>query len=157
MAGKEKAQYSQPASQIDLEERLANGNKSFRELSTSDTYEGPKDDNPEGRDYRVEGNDTTQYIGTSAEYATYANDTEAPLGAADEEESAEAQVFREFAESPVPAVLRVEGNVEYEGEKAAKEAAEQASEEARAEAETEPEPAPAPAPSTTSSSNSSSS
>jgi len=151
---KEKAQYAPPASQVDLEERLANGNKSFRELSTSDTYEGPKDDNPEGRDFRVEGNDVTQYIGTSAEYATYANETEAPLGAADESENPEAQVFREFAESPIPATLRVEGNVEYEGEMESKEAAAQASEDARADVNETPDEEPSTTQSSTSQSGS---
>ncbi len=131
---KEKAQYAKPASQLDLEERLENGNKSFRELSTSETYEGPKDDNPEGRDFRVEGNDVSQYVGTSPEYATYANDTEAPLGGG---EGAEAQVFEEFASSPLPATLKVEGNIEYDGQVAAAEAAKEASEEAKGSSEPE--------------------
>lgn len=33
---------------------------------------------PDGRDYRVEGNDTSGYIGVSPEYMTYANETEKP-------------------------------------------------------------------------------
>lgn len=45
--------------------------------------------NPEtevdGRDYRVEGNDTTHYVGTSPEYMTYANETEAPYVGTDED------------------------------------------------------------------------
>jgi len=129
-----KAQYAPPNSQVDLEERLENGNKSFRELSTSDTYEGPKDENPEGRSYLVEGNDVTHYVGTSPEYATYANETEAPLGN-ESDDSAEAQVFEEFAASPLPATLKVEGNIEYDGEVEARESAAKAAEDARASTE----------------------
>lgn len=40
---------------------------------------------PEGRDYRVEGNDTSGYIGVSPEYMTYANETEKPLLTSEEE------------------------------------------------------------------------
>lgn len=119
MATKGKAQYAKPASQVDLEERLANGNESSRVLSTSDSYKGAGDEG-DGRDFRVEDNDVTEYVGTSPEYATYANETEAPLKS---EKGAEAEIFESFAASPVPATLRVEGNVEYEGEKESQEAA----------------------------------
>jgi len=94
MAEKEKAQYAKPASQVDLEERLANGNKSDKVLSTADSYEGAADSG-EARDYRVEGNDTEAYIGVAPEYQTYANDTEAPLQGDD---SAENDVIASFAE-----------------------------------------------------------
>lgn len=39
----------------------------------------------EGRDYRVEGNDVSGYIGVSPEYMTYANETEKPLLTSQEE------------------------------------------------------------------------
>lgn len=39
----------------------------------------------DGRDYRVEGNDTSGYIGVSPEYMTYANETEKPLLTSQEE------------------------------------------------------------------------
>lgn len=117
---KQKAQYSKPASQVDLEERLENGNRSNAILSTSDDYVAPEEPTNEGRDFRVEDNDVSGYVGTSPEYATYANDTEAPLKA---KGGAENEVFDSFAASPVPATLRVEGNVEYEGEVKSKEAA----------------------------------
>ncbi|QEM40909.1 MAG: hypothetical protein [Phage AS32] len=127
-----KAQYSKPASQVDLERRLENGNKSNRVLSTSDQYDAS--DSEGGRDYRVEDNDVSNYVGTSAEYATYASKTEAPLKAKD---SAEKKVFDSFAKSAVPAPLRVEGNVEYEGEVKAADEAAKASEEARASNESQ--------------------
>jgi hypothetical protein len=60
-----------------------------------------------------------QYVGTSPEYATYANKTEAPLKAKD---SPENKVLESFAASPIPATLKVDGNIEYEGEKKSKEA-----------------------------------
>ena len=102
MAQKDKAQYAKPASQLDLEARLENGNKSDRVLSTSDNYEPPTDSG-DGRDFRVEDNDISEYVGVSPEYATYANETEAPL-ASDEEDSAEQQVFDAFADGLNPTV-----------------------------------------------------
>lgn len=33
----------------------------------------------EGRDFRVEGNDTSGYVGVSAEYRTYANEINKPI------------------------------------------------------------------------------
>lgn len=100
MAEKKKAEYAPPASQVDLEARLANGNSSDRVLSTSDAYvEKAREaaDANDGRDYRVEGNKTDEYVGTSPEYATYANDTEKPL--ASDDKSPEAQVFQNFADN----------------------------------------------------------
>lgn len=96
MADDKKAQYAKPASQVDLEERLANGNRSFRELSTSDTFTGAEDDG-KGRDYRVKGNDTSAYVGTDPMYQNYANKTEKP--GASPEESVEGQIFAEFDEA----------------------------------------------------------
>lgn len=40
--------------------------------------ENKDQEQPEGRDFRVEGNDTSAYVGTSPEYMTYANETEQP-------------------------------------------------------------------------------
>ena len=71
------ANYELPASQVDLQARLENGNKSDRILSTADIYEAPEDDE-NARDYRVEGNDTENYLNVDPMYQNYANDTEAP-------------------------------------------------------------------------------
>jgi len=92
----EKAQYAKPASQVDLEERLKNGNKSSAVLSTADTYEAPEPDG-EGRTYAVEDNELGEYVGVAGEYATYANDTEKPLQGDDK--NPETQVFKSFGES----------------------------------------------------------
>lgn len=132
MAEKEKAQYAAPGSQVDLKRRQENDNKSDRVLSTSDEYD--PQELGEARSYLVEGNDTTEYIGTSPEYATYANDTEAPLPV-DDDDNPEKAVFESFAAGPTPATLKVDGNVEYEGEKQQKEDAAKASEDARAGAD----------------------
>lgn len=132
MAKEEKAQYAAPGSQVDLERRQANDNKSDRVLSTADNYEPVE--LGEARSYLVEGNEVTEYIGTSAEYATYANETEAPLPIEDDK-NPEKVVFESFAASPTPAVLKVDGNVEYEGEKKQKEDAAKATESAQAGAD----------------------
>jgi hypothetical protein len=130
MAKEEKAQYAAPGSQVDLQRRQDNDNKSDRVLSTADNYEPVEQG--EAREFVVEGNDQSQYIGTDVIYANYANETEAPLKA-EGDDNPELVVFENFAASPVPATLKVEGNVEYEGEKQQKEDAAKASEEARAE------------------------
>jgi hypothetical protein len=39
----------------------------------------------DGRDYRVQDNDTSQYVGVDPEYMTYANKTEQPLNTAEEQ------------------------------------------------------------------------
>jgi hypothetical protein len=77
-----KAQYSKPASQLDLEARQKNGNKSDRVLSTSDQYEGNA---PEA--------DAPGYVGTDLVYQTAANHTEAPGTST---KGAEAKVFEQF-------------------------------------------------------------
>jgi hypothetical protein len=61
------AQYAPPASQVDLERRQA-----------IERGESPDEDTP-GRDFRVEGNEVSGYYGVDPAYATYANETEAPL------------------------------------------------------------------------------
>ncbi len=128
-----KAQYAAPGSQVDLKRRQDNDNKSDRVLSTADTYEPVEQG--EARDFRVKGNDTDEYIGTSPEYATYANETESPVGPVEGDDNPEAAVFESFAASPVPATLKFDGNVEFEGEKKQKEDAAKASEDARASAD----------------------
>ena len=128
----EKAQYAAPGSQVDLKRRQENDNKSDRVLSTSDEYD--PQELGEARSYLVEGNEVTEYIGTSPEYATYANETEAPLKVEDDD-NPEAAVFKSFAEGPTPAVLKVDGNVEYEGEKQQRENAAKATEDAQAGAD----------------------
>lgn len=78
------AQYAPPASQVDLERRQA-----------IERGESP-DEEVAGRDFRVEGNDVSGYYGVDPVYATYANETDAPLRT---KEGPEAQVVdRAFAE-----------------------------------------------------------
>jgi hypothetical protein len=38
-----------------------------------------------GRDFAVEGNDTSAYVGVSPEYRTYASETDAPLFSGDKD------------------------------------------------------------------------
>lgn len=87
---KQKAQYAPSAQQVDLEERLANGNASTRVLSTADIR---RDEEPpqDGRSYAVEGNDLDNYVNTSPEYMTYANETEKP-------HAAEEGIFKDLEE-----------------------------------------------------------
>lgn len=70
--------YTEPASQVDLKNRLESDFGAGSSTSPLDS----KDDsvNPtEQRDlFAVEGNDTDAYVGVSEEYRTYANDTEKP-------------------------------------------------------------------------------
>lgn len=96
MATSKKAQYAPPASQVDLEERLENGNRSLNILSTSDQFEKPEVNEGDGRDFRVEDNDTDGYMATAPEYATYANETEKPHFP---DEGAENEVAAQFADS----------------------------------------------------------
>lgn len=42
-------------------------------------------DPEEGRDFRVEGNDISGYVGVDPEYMTYASDTEKPINTAEEQ------------------------------------------------------------------------
>jgi hypothetical protein len=96
MAGKTEkasAEYAPSNAQLDLEERRANENRSQAILSTSDLV---RDEEVEpGREFAVEGNDLSGYVGVSPEYQNYANETEAPLGA---EDSVEQDVIDEFQE-----------------------------------------------------------
>lgn len=94
---KDEAEYAPPTSQVDLERRLANDNRSDRVLLTSDSYVPAEGD--EGRSFAVEGNDLSEYVGTNPEYMTYANETEAPLAS---EGGPEAEVFDFFAEATEP-------------------------------------------------------
>jgi hypothetical protein len=114
MAEQKKAQYSKPASQVDLEERLESGNKSDKVLSTADSYEGPADSG-EGRTFAVEDNELDGYVGTSAEYQTYANDTEAPVKADD---SAENRVIESFVKGQGELELGVKAKEEDKSVKA---------------------------------------
>lgn len=90
---KDEAEYALPTSQVDLQSRLDNENRSSRILTTADQYEQPEDD--DGRSFAVEGNDLEGYIGTNPEYMTYANETEAPIVA---EEGPESEVEENFLE-----------------------------------------------------------
>lgn len=82
---KKEAQYAPPNSQLDLEARQERGNASDKVLSTSDEAAERAADAEveEGRDFRVEGNDTSAYVNTDPVYQNYASDTEKPLGAED--------------------------------------------------------------------------
>lgn len=80
MANKKKAEYSKPTSQVDLEERLANGNESSRILSTSDKASQQEDDG-KARIMTVEGNELDSYFGVDPIYQNYANETDAPYPA----------------------------------------------------------------------------
>jgi hypothetical protein len=93
-SSKDTAEYAKPASQVDLEERRANGNASNKVVPTADSYKPDPEDT--GREFAVEGNDLDGYIGAGAEYQTYANETEAPLRA---EDSVEEEVADEFVEN----------------------------------------------------------
>lgn len=64
-----------PSTQVDFEERLAKENAAKGDATDA------------GRSFAVEGNDTSKFVGVSPEYATYANDTEAPLRGEDGAES----------------------------------------------------------------------
>lgn len=66
---------NRPNSQKDLELRLAGGHRPSEIAKLADE----RDRTGAPVTYAVEGNDTSGYIGVSPEYATYANETEAPL------------------------------------------------------------------------------
>ena len=104
----DKPQYAKPASQLDLEARLENGNKSDRVLTSSDNYEAPEPGESE-RTYAVEGNDLSNYVGTASEYATYANETEQPLKG---DGNVEEQVAEEFVKAAGPVAMTYEAQQE---------------------------------------------
>lgn len=91
MAAQKKAVYEPPSSQVDLANRLENGNESNAVLSTSDAAVERQAKREEeagedtGRPMTVEGNDVSGYIGVDPIYANYANETEAPLAASEKE------------------------------------------------------------------------
>lgn len=76
-----KAKYEKPASQVDLERRRKNGNKSDRVLSTSDFAEVSEEENEPG------------YVGVNPEYQNAASVAGRPGMAS---EGAEADVFEQF-------------------------------------------------------------
>lgn len=108
MADEEKANYTKPTSQVDLEERLARGNESSRVLVTSDEYarrlEERDDEEKEaqrGRSFAVEDNDLDNYVATDPVYQTYANETEKPLRA---EDGPEAELEKRMEQQQQPPV-----------------------------------------------------
>lgn len=113
---KGKAQYAKPATQVDLEERLANGNASFKVLSTAENAPVPDPDEVAGQSYAVEGNELDGYIGTSPEYMTYANDTEKPGVGEDNVEEDVAEFFLERMENAQPEKEDVEAEEPEEPE-----------------------------------------
>lgn len=52
--------------------------------------ESEEGDVSEGRDFTVEGNDTSEYVGTDVEYQNYADDTHKPLSSEATTEALEA-------------------------------------------------------------------
>lgn len=113
---KEEAVYAPPASQVDLEARLANGNRSDRVLSTADSY--VPDTSLEGRSFKVEDNDTDAYLNTDPIYQNYANETEKPEFAEDGPESQlEAVVYGEAVQGE-EGVISVEDHEKLKEEKA---------------------------------------
>jgi hypothetical protein len=75
MAEEEKKGQRWPsAAELDLQDRLG----ANRDQSDTD---GAVVSTQSGRDFAVEDNDTSGYVGVSPEYMTYANDTDKPLQA----------------------------------------------------------------------------
>ena len=98
---KAKANYTEPNSKVDLEERLAKGNKSDLELSTY-SDEAPEED--EGaRKFALEDNDLDGYIGVDPVYQNYASDSLKPGRAEDGPEAdLEAIAYGEVEPPPAP-------------------------------------------------------
>lgn len=71
----DEATFTKPTTVLDMERFQAE-----EEARASGKKPGP-DDGTDGRDFRVEGNDTDAYVGVNPEYMTYANETEAPAAA----------------------------------------------------------------------------
>lgn len=87
----DKATYTKPASQLDLEARLENENTSELRLSDAPSRVDEEPVREDGaRDYRVEGNDVSAYVGVDPIYQNYADETHKPSRADD---GAEAEVF----------------------------------------------------------------
>lgn len=81
---------TRPTSQLDLEARAA------KDFAVKEKVE--VDPNKVNDPYKVEGNDTSAYVGVDADRMTYANDTEKPLeGEGIEAEVAEALLSDNFA------------------------------------------------------------
>lgn len=76
----ESGTYTRPTSQIDLERRLDEGflPESARRDNTKDDVLNPEKVNAP---YATDEHDTSAYLGVSAEYMQYANETEKPLEA----------------------------------------------------------------------------
>jgi len=66
-AENEEFYFTRPTTQLDLEARFA-----------AEENDGG-DEEDAGREYAVEGNDTSAYIGVDREYMTYAEDTHKPM------------------------------------------------------------------------------
>lgn len=120
---KQKAQYAPPATQVDLEERLANGNESSAVLSTADNYKQAVEEDENAREYTVEGNNTDDYVNVDPIYQTYANETEAPARA---EEGPEADLEAVIHGEAVVTNEGVVTNEEHEQMKADKASAREA-------------------------------
>lgn len=112
---RKKAEYAKPASQLDLEARLENDNRSPRILTTSENYVAPEGD--EGRDMRVEGNKTDNYIGTDPMYQNYAEETHAPKAGSGVDDKVAKSFVENSNPNPEPSVKdEPEGDDEEEEE-----------------------------------------
>lgn len=74
---KKEAEYSKPASLVDLEERQERENESQLKVHTAEGGGAHAEDDGQARDYGENAGDPA-YIGVDPMYAVYANDTEKP-------------------------------------------------------------------------------
>jgi len=97
-------EMTRPTSQMDLERRLDEGflPEGARRNNTEDEVLNPE---VVVAPYKVEGNDTSGYLGVSSEYMTYANETEKPLTAT---EGPEAESLK-LAQAGVAGVRKFKG------------------------------------------------
>lgn len=112
-------QYAPPASQVDLEARLANGNQSGNILSTADSYPEAVEGDENAREFVVEGNETDDYINVDPIYQNYANETEAPYRATEGPEADLESIVHGEAMSTPDGVITVEEAQELSDQKAA--------------------------------------
>lgn len=70
--------YTKPASQVDLEARLADDFGGGAPVSPLDSDDDAQNPTKQSDRFAVEGNDTSAYVGVSEEYRNYANETEKP-------------------------------------------------------------------------------
>lgn len=89
------ARYAKPSSQLDLERRLENENRSSRILSTAPSYKEAVEEGG-AREFAVEDNNLDNYLGVDVVYQNYASDTDEPLEA---EGGPEKELLDQFKEN----------------------------------------------------------